>query len=142
MATNVDVIYERALSKMQEYIFVNMDDDDVYDVLSVLLKSSESEFERIYGRPLTRTNDLYDEDLSNEVIEILASGILCHWSTAYVADSDKWKNALGTKDFTVFSPGNLLKVTAATRDTFTLEYHDKMNRYSYIHGDLIRDQVR
>lgn len=142
MATNVDVIYERALSKMREYIFVDMDNEGVSGVLSILLKSSESEFERIYGKPFVRVDGQYNEDLSDEVIEILASGILCHWSTAYVADSDKWMNALGTKDFSVFSPGNLLKVTTATRDAFILEFHDKMNRYSFIHGDLIRDQVR
>lgn len=142
MATKVNIIYQRALSKMREYIFVDMDDDDVYDMLSIFLKSSESEFERIYGKPFIRSNQEYNDDLSQEVIEILSLGIVCHWMTAYVADSDKWMNALGTKDFSVFSPANLLKVTAATRDNFLLEFHDKINRYSFIHGDLIRDQIR
>ena len=142
MATNVNIIYERALSKMREYIFVDMDDEGVYGVLSVFLDGAESEFERIYGRPFDRVNEEYSEDLSTEVIEILALGIVCYWATAYVADSDKWSNALGTKDYSVFSPANLLSVTVSTRDNFLLEFHDKMNRYSFIHGDLIREQVR
>lgn len=142
MTTNVDVVYKRALSKMREYIFISMDDEDISDVLSTFLKSSESEFERIYGRPFLREDGRYSEELSDEVVEILASGMLCYWATSYVADSDKWMNALSTKDYTVFSPANLLKVTSATRDSFVLEFHDKMNRYSYLHGDLIRNQVR
>ncbi len=142
MATNVDVIYKRALSKMREYIFIDMDDESISDVLSILLKSAESEFEPIFGKSLAREKNHYADDLTDEVIEILSAGILCHWATSYVADSDKWMNMLGTKDFTVFSPANLLKVTSATRDGFALEFHDKMNRYSYMHGDLIRAQVR
>lgn len=142
MATNVNVIYERALSKMREYTFVDMDDDEVFDVLSAFLEGAESEFERIYGRPLSRDNGEYAFDLTPAEIEILALGVVCYWTTAYVADADKWMNALGTKDYSVFSPANLLNVTSATRDNLLLEFHDKMNRYSYIHGDLIRDAVR
>lgn len=143
MSTNLNVIYERALSKMREYTFVNMDDDEqVRDVLSLLLEGAESEFARICEKSLERDAKKYFSDFTSEEIEILSLGIVCYWATAYVADSDKWMNALGTKDYSVFSPANLLNVTSATRDKFILEFHDKMNRYSYIHGDIIRDEVK
>ena len=143
MATDFTTIYDKALSKMREYAFLDCDDDEVYEMLLPLLESAESDFARICENPLNDKDDMsYMSTLSQEEIEILALGIVCYWSTAYVADSDKWRNALSTKDFTVFSPANLLNVTASTRDNFFLEYHDRMNRYSFLHGDLIREQVR
>ena len=145
MATKFTAIYDKALLKMREYDFLDMEDEQVYDVLSSFLQSAETDFDRICLQSLSdkdEESESYNADLSGEEIEILALGIICHWSTAYVADADKWRNALGTKDFSVFSPANLLNVTASTRDNFFLEYQDKMNRYSFLYGDLIRDQVR
>ena len=145
MATKFTTIYDKALLKMREYAFLDMEDEQVYEVLSAFLQSAETDFARICLASLEdkdEKSESYTANLSNEEIEILALGIVCHWSTAYVADADKWRNALGTKDFSVFSPANLLNVTTSTRDNFFLEYNDKMNRYSYLYGDLIRDQVR
>lgn len=143
MATKFSDVYDRALSKIREWTYLDMEDEQVYSVLSVLLKGVVSEFSRICEYDLEDiTEEGFTAELSEECIEILATGIVYYWSTAYVADSDKWRNLLGTKDYSVFSPANLLSVTRATRDNFELEFRDKMNRYSFIHGDLIRDQVK
>ena len=145
MATQFTVIYDKALSKMKEYEFFDLNNEQVYDMLFPLLESAEADFDRICTLPLNEKGEdglSYNANLSIEEIEILALGIVCHWATSYVADADKWRNALGTKDFSVFSPANLLNVTASTRDNFFLEYRDKINCYSYLHGDLIRDNVR
>lgn len=143
MATKFKDVYDRALSKMREYVYLDMDDEQVYSVLSVFLKGAISEFSRICEDDLEdMTEDGFTAELSEECIEILATGIVFYWTTAYVADADKWRNLLGTKDYTVFSPANLLSVTRDTRAVFELEFKDKMNRYSFLHGDLIREQVK
>lgn len=143
MATKYSDVYDRALSKMREYVFIDMEDEQVYNVLSVFLKGAISEFSRICEDNLEDVNEEgFIADLSEECIEILAIGIVFYWTTAYVADADKWRNLLGTKDFSVFSPANLLGVTRDTRNNFELEFKDKMNRYSFLHGDLIREQVK
>ena len=148
MATSYSIIYDVALSKMREYSFLDMDDYEIYEALSPFLKSAEADFARICIEPLDEVEidrygvtQGYVADLSNESIEILALGVVCHWSTAYVADADKLRNALGTKDYSVFSPANLLNAVRNLRDTFLLEYHDRINRYSFLYGDLIREQV-
>lgn len=148
MATFYATIYDAALSKMREYEFLDLDDIDVYAMLSPYLRNAEADFSRICEESLS---DLYMDshdraigyaaDLSQESIEILSLGVVCYWMTAYVADADKLRNALGTKDYSVFSPANLLNSVRETRDVFLLEYHDRMNRYSYLHGNLIRPQV-
>lgn len=148
MATLYSTIYDEALAKMREYAFLKMDDERIYAILAPYLRNAESDFTRICIEDLTTL--AYDDDgnaigyadtLSNESIDILSLGVVCYWTTAYVADADKWRNALGTKDFTVFSPANLLNVTKETRDNFLMEYHDKINRYSYLYGNLIRPEV-
>lgn len=143
MATSYTEIYDRALSKIREYMFLEMDDPQIYDVLSVFLKSAQTKFENICVEALSDVDETgYKSDLSNETIEILAWGITSYWFFTYVSDSDKLRNLLGTKDYTVFSPANLLNVTKETWKTIDLEFQDRVNRYSYLHGDLIRKEVR
>lgn len=143
MATSYTEIYDRALSKIREYMFLDMEDSQTYDVLSVFLKSAQTKFENICIESLSDVDETgYTSDLSNETIEILAWGITSYWFFTYVSDSDKLRNLLGTKDYTVFSPANLLNVTKETWKTIDLEFQDRVNRYSYLHGDLIRKEVR
>lgn len=141
--TSYSEIYELALSKMREYGFVEMEADEIYAALSPYLRSAQIDFANICVNPLVSTllDGCYDADLSGEEIEILALGVVCHWTTAYVADADKLRNALGTKDYSVFSPANILTSVRSMREAFLLEYHDKINRYSYMSYDLARSTL-
>lgn len=142
MATQFTTIYDVALSKMYEYHFAEMESSEIYDLMHMYLMSAQNDFANICVESLESSADgQYDDDLSSESIEILALGIVCHWTTAYVADSDKLRNALGTKDYSVFSPANMLTSVRNMRDAFLLEYHDKINRYSFMHSVLIRPEV-
>lgn len=142
MSTTYNSIFDRALSKMKEYSFLRMEDEEIYTLLTPYLKSAENDFARICVESLSATDDLgYLSDLSDESVDILALGIVCHWMTAYVADADKLRNLLGTKDFSVFSPANLLTSVRNARADLLLEYHDKINRYSYIYGNVFRDHI-
>lgn len=143
MATKISIIYNRALSKMREYNFVEMEDVQIYESLSYFLQSAEADFVHMCAESLSLCDEgTYEEDLSEESIELLALGVVFHWLTAYVADADKLRNVLGTKDYSAFSPANLLNSIEALREAIGFEYDTKMNRYSYLHGDLIRPQVR
>ncbi len=139
MATAYSTVYNLALSKMREYSFLDMYDDDIYNSLSPFLQSAESDFSRICVEDLSDvTEEGYNADLSQESVEILALGVVCYWSSAYVADADKLRNVLGTKDYTTFSPANLLNSVREMRDDLLAQYHDRINRYSFLHGGLIR----
>lgn len=140
MGTEYSFIYERALSKMREYSFIDLYDGEIFDALSPFRKSAEADFSRIC---IVDLNDCccngYNNDLSNEEIEILALGVVVYWMSAYVADADKLRNAIGTKDFSLFSPANLLSTIESVRESIDLDYRSKMNVYSYIHGNVFRD---
>lgn len=139
MGTEYGSIYERALSKMREYSFVDFDEDEIYEAMSPFLKSAESDFSRICVTDLNDSDDFgYTNELSNEEIEILALGVVNYWMSAYVANADNLRNALGTKDFSLFSPANLLSTIEEVKGAVDLDYRSKMNLYSYIHGDVFR----
>lgn len=152
MATLFSTIYDRALSKMNEYSYAELDDEEIYDSMEPYLLSAEADFARLSEKPLeayesvdedgTVVDSGYTADLSNEAIEILACGILYYWITAYVADADKLRNALGTKDFSLFSPANLLTSIETVRRNLEMEYRGKMNLYSFLHGEIIRQNRR
>lgn len=140
MGTSYSVIYERALSKMREYAFVDFVDSDIYAALSPFLKSAEADFARICVSDLSNIDDEgYVDVLTNEEIEILSLGIVNYWLSAYVADADKLRNALGTKDFSLFSPANLLSTVESVKEAADLEFRSKINLYSYLHGNVFRD---
>ena len=139
MATDYQVVFDKALSKMREYAYLDMDDDEIFYVMKSYLKSAEADFARICVEPLNDVSENgYNADLSNESIEILALGIVCHWSTSYVADADKLRIALGTKDYSITSPANSLNSVRDFRENLLMEYHDKINRYSFLYGNVLR----
>lgn len=143
MATSFSEIYDGALSKIREYAFIDLDEDEIYATLSPFLKSAETDFAGICVEDISHDEDAeeYSVNLSRESIEILALGVAAYWMAMYVADADKMRNLVSTKDYSFFSPANLLTATHNVRNDVDLNYHAAINRYSYMHGDLIRPEA-
>lgn len=147
MATAFTTVYNTALSKIREYAFLDATDEEIGDMLYPFLKSAETDFSRICVESLEHdaADDEYPteytSDLSKESIEILALGVCTYWLSAYVADSDKLRNAIGTKDYTLFSPANLLSTIHTVRNDIDLDYHAKINLYSFLNSNIIRDEA-
>lgn len=136
-------IISRALSKMREYDFVDLDEYEIDEMLDPFLTSAESEFARVCEESLEKDKSgEYVNSLSEECIEILALGVVAYWITAYAADADKMRNALGTKDYSLFSPANLLSTVEEVRKNFLMDFQTAINKYSFIHGNLFRDGKR
>ena len=43
---------------------------------------------------------------------------------------------MSTKDYTYFSPANLLRESQTLRDSLRKEYRDRIVQYTYHHGDI------
>ena len=76
-----------------------------------------------------------DEDL-DEIADIVSEGMLVQWMKPYTYKQESLESVLNTKDFTTYSPAELLmrigNAYAAARKDFT----NMMREYSYNHGDL------
>lgn len=139
MGTPYTAVYEKALFRFRDYSFPALNEVDVSDVLKFYLNSAISDFATICKEDLSvdsAESTAFKSDLSEEVQEILALGISFYWLSAQVLNEDLLRNSLSTKDYTYFSPANLLREAQALRDSVRKEYRDKMNLYTYRHGDI------
>ena len=132
------------LSKITEYEFSGMTDFERTTTVDGYMKRAIAAFKSICKYDLTTTADdnvreftveIEDEDL-DEIVDIVSEGMLVQWMKPYVYHQDSLENILNTKDFSTYSPAELLlrigNAHAATKKDFT----NMMREYSYNHGDL------
>ena len=86
----------------------------------------------------TRTFNVPDSDAEymDEIIDIVSEGMLEQWLKPYVYQQDLLRNVLNTRDYTMFSPAELvMRVGNAYKDAHK-NYLNLIREYSYNHGDL------
>lgn len=139
MATPYTEIYERFVSKVSDYDILQFDRMDREDLLFPHLKSAIVKFKKICKIDLLdRDEDLkqFNNDLDDDVVDILAIGMVYYWVTPYVMNTDNLKNVLNTKDFNMYSPANLLEKLNQLRDIARKDFRRSITDYSYDNGDL------
>ena len=112
MPTGFSSIYDRAVFKFTDYTFLTTAAEIKKDVLWRYLQSAIVDFAPCYSEG-ELTYDLekeeFTDDLSEEVQEILALGIAYYWLSGQALTRSLLKNILHNKDYTSYSPANLLK---------------------------------
>lgn len=144
MSVPYDVFTDAFLSKITEYDFVNMRDFERNSLIDGYMKRAIAPFRKICKYDLSTTGDdiirefdvdIPDEDL-DEIADIVSEGMLVQWMKPYTYKQESLESVLNTKDFTTYSPAELLmrigNAYAAARKDFT----NMMREYSYNHGDL------
>lgn len=74
--------------------------------------------------------------IPDEVIDIITEWMTVFWLQPYVNNLENLRNNLSTKDFSVFSPANLLEKIGARYDTARRYARSLTNEYSFIIGDM------
>lgn len=74
--------------------------------------------------------------IPDEVIDIVTEWMTVFWLQPYVNNIENLRNTLSTKDFTVFSPANLLDKIGARYDTARKYARSLTNEYSFIIADM------
>lgn len=134
MATSYDVVHTRAIAKISDYDILKFDVDARQQIMDDYLFSADVEFQRLCKIDLAdKDSELrqYNQTLTDEVIEILAAGEVYYWLMPKVLNTENLYNVLNTKDFSMYSPANLLKELQSLRDTFWNEFKRKMYLYTY-----------
>ena len=142
MSVPYDVFTDAFLSKITEYDFVNMRDFERNGLIDGYMKRAIASFRKMYDLSSTGDDilrvfdvDIPDEDL-DEIADIVSEGMLVQWMKPYTYKQESLESVLNTKDFTTYSPAELLmrigNAYAAARKDFT----NMMREYSYNHGDL------
>lgn len=139
MGTKYEDIYERYRARVRNYDLLDYDSAVVNEIQLDLLNLSISDFEDVCVKDLSDRDDgllLFNIDLSNREKDILALGMVLHFVEPYVYNTDSLRNALNTKDFSLYSPANLLEKMTELMTTTERRLKHEINLYSFRNGDI------
>lgn len=133
MATPFNEVYERVYNKISDYSFTKLTQDEVEDVLESFLLSALVKFKTckkdLSNRDLTLKQ--FNEDLTDEEKEILATLICVEYLTPKLITDELLQQRLSTKDYNLYSQANQIKEIRELRDKFKSEANQMMINYSY-----------
>lgn len=78
----------------------------------------------------------FSVEIPYEVMDIITEWMTVFWLQPYVNNLENLRNNLSTKDFSVFSPANLLEKVGNRYDTARKQARSLTNEYSYIIADM------
>lgn len=139
MPTKFEEIYGRAVFKFTDYSFLNVCTDLKESVLQKYLLSAIIDFKHSCAVDLEDYDlekEQFNIELDSEIIEILSLGIAYHWLNAQALNRQLLRNVIHNKDYTSYSPANLLKEINSLRDELGAEYRGKINTYSFRIGSF------
>ena len=72
----------------------------------------------------------------DELVDIISEGMLAQWMKPYTYKQENLEMALNTRDFTTYSPAELLNRISSAYAKVQKDFVSMMREYSYNHGDL------
>lgn len=144
MGVPYDVFAGAFLAKISEYSFLSLAEEDRTEMVDGFMKRALSAFRKnckydlfTTGNDTTRTFsvDIPDADLT-EIADIVSEGMVSQWLKPYVNKQENLENVLNTKDFTTYSPAELLMRVGNAYAKVQKDYTNMIREYSYNHGDL------
>ena len=144
MGVPYDVFAGAFLAKISEYSFLFLAEEDRTEMVDGFMKRALSAFRKnckydlfTTGNDITRTFsvDIPEADLT-EIADIVSEGMVSQWLKPYVNKQENLQNVLNTKDFSTYSPAELLMRVGNAYAKVQKDYTNMIREYSYNHGDL------
>lgn len=144
MSISYDAFTGAFLSKISEFEFINLSDDNRQSIVDGFLNRAITAFKKNCKYDLSsaknddeRTIDLdfSDEDV-DELVDIISEGMVVQWLKPYVYQQELLQNLLNTNDFTTYSPAELLLRVGNAYTKAQKDYTQMIREYSYNHNDL------
>lgn len=144
MSVPYDIFAGAFLAKISEYSFLSLKEEDRTAMVDGFMKRALSAFRKNCKYDLFTTgNDterffnvnIPEADLT-ELAEIISEGMVVQWLKPYVNKQEILENVLNTKDFSTYSPAELLLRVGSAYSKAQKDYTNMIREYSYNHGDL------
>ena len=145
MGISYDDIVGAFLSKISEFELVQLLPENRQELVDGYMRRAVSAFKKIC------VYDLYLRDEENrefkadfngadtdEIIDIISEGMIVQWLKPYVYQQENLQNVLNTRDYTTYSPAELLMRVGNAYKQAQKDYTQMIREYSYNHGDLTR----
>ncbi|MBQ0014776.1 MAG: hypothetical protein KBS82_05590 [Oscillospiraceae bacterium] len=144
MGVPYDIFTGAFLSKITEYEFIELEEENRTSIVDDYMKRALAAFRKnckydffTTGDDETRSFDVeVDPSDLDELIDIISEGMLVQWLKPYVYRQEQLENVLNTRDFTAYSPAELLHRVGAAYKKAQDDYKNMIREYSYNHGDL------
>lgn len=142
MATPVSNVIEQFLFSIKCYDFLDYLPDELDKMMSSYLKYAIGNFKNYCKSDLTLIpiddTDQFEfaGDLTEKEIDILVSGMIVQWLKPYLYKTSNLRNSMNTKDYTQFSPANLLKEIRDTYKDAQKHFFDSITLYTYNNNKL------
>ena len=143
MSVSYDVFAGAFLSKITEYTFMQLQEENRTAIVDGFLKRAVPKFAKVCRYNLTECDDsarvfLADipADELDEIVDIVSEGMLEQWMKPYVYRQENLENILNSRDFTTYSPAELLLRVGNAHAKVQRDYTNMIREYSYNHGDL------
>lgn len=143
MSISYDLFIEAFLDKVSEYDFLSLDDFSRNHIVEGYMKRACSQFNRVCKYDLTDRDDIIrkfgasipDNEI-DEIVDIVSDGMLVQWMKPFVNRQENLESVLNTRDFTTYSPAELLMRIGNAYEKAQKDYTQLVREYSYNHNDL------
>lgn len=141
MTTTYNEVFETFKDNITDPDLILLSDDLQNETLTAIMEKAISRCKRIIS-PIVDLDERSDNDTSfknklpSEVIDIISEWMIVFWLRPFVNNLENLRNSLSTKDFSVFSPANLLEKIGDRYDKSYRYARSLMNEYSYIIADM------
>lgn len=144
MGVSYDIFTGAFLSKVSEFELMQLGDNNRTETVDGYMKRAVSAFKKNCKYDLFTTGDDelrvfgvdIDADDLDEIVDIISEGMVVQWLKPYVYQQELLQNVLNTRDFTQYSPAELLLRVGNAYDKAQHDYTQMIREYSYNHGDL------
>ena len=144
MSISYDVFTNSFLSKITEYDFLELTKEERENVVDNYMYKSINAFKEVCQYDLMSHRNIserqFDIDIPEsdieEIADIVSECMVAQWIKPYVYNQEQLQNVLNTRDFTTYSPAELLMRVNGTYKDVQKNFINMIREYSYRHGDL------
>ena len=144
MSVPYDAFTGAFLEKISEFELLQLDDNIRTEMIDNYRKRAISAFRKNCKVDLFTTGDdierVYQVEVEgdelDELVDIISEGMIVQWLKPYVYQADLLKNLMNTRDYTLYSPAELLLRVGNEHKEAKKHFTQMIREYSYNHGDL------
>ena len=144
MSFAYNAVVNAFLSKITEFEFIQIPEEDRDEIIlgylrrAVVAFQSDCEYDLSWDDESKEFAADIKENEVDEILEILSEGMVVQWLKPYLYRQEVLENALNTRDYTTYSPAELLNRIGNAYKKAQHDYTQMIREYSYVHGDLTR----
>ena len=141
MNTTYKYVFDEFKDKITDPDLLSFADDLQNDMLNALMRKAITKCKRIVKDTvdLTLRDDTlatFSVEVPDEIIDIITEWMQVFWLEPYVNNLENLRNNLNTKDFSGYSPANIIEKIGSRYDISKRSARSLTNEYSYLIADM------